>query len=129
MASNMTPFYGLSQWAGTDNFSRTDFNSDNSKIDTALGDLKYKLLAQPWALAAYYQPGADSVSLSLNLDGVDLSKYLYLMLYIDIKSGTEGGFCLRLNGNSSSTYYKAGSTTAQSYLMKSEFKRGYPKMK
>ncbi|MBM6927425.1 hypothetical protein [Pseudoflavonifractor phocaeensis] len=32
-----TPNYGLHQWVPEDNFQRTDFNEDLSKIDTALG--------------------------------------------------------------------------------------------
>ena len=32
-----TPNYGLHQWEAGDNFLRTDFNADFSKIDTALG--------------------------------------------------------------------------------------------
>ena len=32
-----TPNYGLHQWVPEDNFQRTDFNTDLSKIDTVLG--------------------------------------------------------------------------------------------
>ena len=33
-----TSNYGLHQWEPSDNFLRTDFNTDLQKIDTALGD-------------------------------------------------------------------------------------------
>ena len=36
MASNYTSNYQLCQWEGTDKVLRTDFNSDNAKIDAAL---------------------------------------------------------------------------------------------
>ena len=36
MASNQTSNYGLNQWEATDQVLRTDFNSDNLKVDTAL---------------------------------------------------------------------------------------------
>ena len=36
MASNQTSNYGLNQWEATDQVLRTEFNADNSKIDTAL---------------------------------------------------------------------------------------------
>ena len=36
MASNQTTNYGLNQWEATDQVLRTDFNSDNLKVDTAL---------------------------------------------------------------------------------------------
>ena len=39
MASNYTENYGLCQWEATDGVLRTDFNEDNTKIDTALKGL------------------------------------------------------------------------------------------
>ena len=36
MASQQTPNYRLSRWAGTDRILMEEFNSDNDKIDTAL---------------------------------------------------------------------------------------------
>jgi len=39
MASNYTSNYSLSQWEGSDQFSRVDFNSDFAKIDAALKGL------------------------------------------------------------------------------------------
>ena len=36
MASQETPNYRLSRWAGTDRILVEEFNSDNEKIDTAL---------------------------------------------------------------------------------------------
>ena len=36
MASQQTPNYRLSRWAGTDRILMEEFNSDNQKIDTAL---------------------------------------------------------------------------------------------
>ena len=39
MASNQTENYGLNQWEATDQVLRTDFNTDNAKIDAALKEL------------------------------------------------------------------------------------------
>ena len=39
MATNHTTNYSLNQWQATDPVLRTDFNEDNSKIDTALAAL------------------------------------------------------------------------------------------
>ena len=36
MASQQTPNYRLSRWAGTDRIMMDDFNADNAKIDAAL---------------------------------------------------------------------------------------------
>lgn len=129
MASNSTPFYALSQWAGTDNFSRADFNSDNSKIDTALANLSYKQKAQPWEKIASVQPGVTVTSLSLPLEGVDISQYLQLVLFVDVQAGdyAESYHYLRLNGVSSNTYYKSGETEPVNYLMRVSLKEGYPK--
>ncbi len=42
MASNQTSNYGLNQWEATDQVLRTEFNTDNSKIDAALKGLADK---------------------------------------------------------------------------------------
>ncbi len=39
MPSNQTPNYGLSQWSKSDRVQMADFNTDNAKIDGALGAL------------------------------------------------------------------------------------------
>lgn len=39
MATNHTANYQLNQWEATDQVLRTDFNEDNSKLDTALKSL------------------------------------------------------------------------------------------
>ena len=129
MASNMTPFYGLSQWQGPDNFSRADFNSDNSKIDTALANLYFKQAAQPWSLITSNQPGTELTTLSLSLADIDLSAYMHLTLFVDLKEGTyaESSHYLRLNGISTATYYKTASEDPLNYLMRTDLKSGYPK--
>ncbi len=40
MSTSQTPNYGLHQWAGEDQFKRTDFNEDNAKLDAALHGLR-----------------------------------------------------------------------------------------
>ena len=74
MATNHTANYGLSQWEGTDYFSRLDFNSDNLKIDSALKSIAdtpdvYHLIAKK--VSTY-----DSVSLALSFNSIDLSDYI-----------------------------------------------------
>lgn len=129
MASNLTPYYGLSQWKGTDNFSRADFNSDNSKIDTALANLRFKQDAQPWVLVAKNQPYAELSSLSLSLEDKNLSDYLYLMLVVDIiaDEDAESYFYVRLNGDATASYFKAGDTSAKNYFARVDMQDGYPR--
>lgn len=38
MASSQTSNYGLNQWAAEDKVLREEFNQDNAKLETALGD-------------------------------------------------------------------------------------------
>lgn len=51
MASQQTPNYRLSRWAGTDRILMEEFNSDNEKIDTALKANADKAAALQTALA------------------------------------------------------------------------------
>jgi len=43
MPSSYTPNYNLNQWEASDRVLRTDFNSDNAKIDEVLGEHGVKL--------------------------------------------------------------------------------------
>lgn len=43
MASNYTENYNLCQWEATDQVLRTEFNEDNTKVDTALNGLSTQL--------------------------------------------------------------------------------------
>ena len=51
MFLNQTANYGLSQWEATDRILMEDFNSDNSKIDAALGTLAQTVTGHTTALA------------------------------------------------------------------------------
>ena len=57
--ASYTPNYGLHQWVPEDDFLRTDFNEDLSKLDTALG-AKCEMCH-----GAYVGDGADSQFISL----------------------------------------------------------------
>ena len=52
MASQQTPNYRLSRWAGTDRILMEEFNSDNEKIDTALKSSADGVAALQTALAS-----------------------------------------------------------------------------
>ena len=51
MFLNQTANYGLSQWEATDRILMEDFNSDNSKIDAALGTLAQSRNCQAYFLS------------------------------------------------------------------------------
>ena len=60
MASQQTPNYRLSRWAGTDRIMMEDFNRDNAAIDAALKSNADKAAALQTALA-----GAGNCSLEI----------------------------------------------------------------
>ena len=62
MFLNQTANYGLSQWEATDRILMENFNSDNSKIDTALTGLDSRAAALEAAIdeiRAAYRPEAE----------------------------------------------------------------------
>lgn len=129
MASNHTANYGLSQWEGTDYFSRLDFNDDNLKIDSALKAIAdtpdtYHLIGKK--VSTY-----DSVSLTLNLGDIDLSEYVGFTLVVDIEmAGTysDGGdsYLLRFNNSTSEEYRPVDGSAPWGYAVKIELSNTYP---
>ena len=59
--ANYTQHYQLHQWEATDNFLRTDFNTDLQKIDTALGEKENARIAS----GTYVGAGSKTVDLDL----------------------------------------------------------------
>lgn len=130
MATNHTSNYGLSQWLGTDSFSRLDFNSDNQKIDTALGTIANTVAKVPLKLVTSSVLTSESRTMTLSLTDVDLSKYLYLELVTSPVLPESAGqyHYLRLNGVSTNTYSinNNGTETATNYFMRVDIASGYP---
>lgn len=69
--ASYTANYGLHQWESTDNFLRTDFNTDYQLIDTALAG---KAEA---AAGAYIGTGTESQTISLGFTPVAVYTALY----------------------------------------------------
>lgn len=126
MATNHTQNFELSQWLGTDSFARADFNSDNQKIDAGLKSLENGIAAVPFVLVSSVKLTQEARTMTLDLSGADLSKYLYLELAADIVMPSNRSLYhyLRLNGVSSNSYYKAGSETAVNYIMRVDLAEG-----
>ena len=61
-----TPNYGLHQWAATDSFLRTDFNTDLSKIDTALKNVSQQTDGKCRFVGGFYQ-GDDTETRTISL--------------------------------------------------------------
>lgn len=123
MATNHTANYNLSQWEGSDAFSRLDFNADNLAVDTALGQLADAVFAVPLRKIKSVTASADTQSFSMDVSDVDFSEYLYVELILDIKvtAQTTASHYLRLNNVSTSTYKvttSIGNTgTSANYLL------------
>ena len=111
-ASNQTTNYALNQWSATDPVLRTDFNSDNSKIDAALKSLNTTVqqhttqLSQQAAAVAqcgdcklysttYVGNGSNTLSLTFP------SKPLFAILYGDVY----GNLLTFLVGNATTAYH------------------------
>lgn len=56
-----TSNYGLHQWAAEDNFLRTDFNTDFSKIDAAIKGVSDAAASQAWAVDIKAQRALDAL--------------------------------------------------------------------
>lgn len=89
-ATNQTSFLGLSSWLGTDKPQRTDFNSDNEKIDnfasehTAdikchLSDEDREKFDQPYFMGVYYGNGKSSQTVSTNCPFIPSFGFIYCL--------------------------------------------------
>ena len=123
MATNHTANYNLSQWEGSDAFSRLDFNADNLAVDTALKQLADAVSAMPLVKIKSVTASANAQTLSMDVSDVDFSDYLYVELILDIRvtSTSTVSHYLRLNNVSTSTYTvttSVGNTgTSVNYLL------------
>ena len=120
MASGKTEHYGLSQWEAADQVVRTDFNSDNVKIDDTLHELAQthaadvKLLQNEncWVKLKEHTLSADGTSVTLAV--ADVSKYREIRLYLSIYSQHTLTVVLRLNGISTNSYCETASSVGHS---------------
>ena len=79
-----TEHYGLHQWESTDDFLRTDFNTDFQKIDTALGTLAEEVAGKcAFVAGSYVGDGAESRSFDLGFQPS--------VLFVEYHNGYRGG--------------------------------------
>ena len=117
MASQQTPNYKLSRWAGTDRILVEEFNSDNEKIDAAIKGSADKAAAALAAATALEQkqglqliqtekPTTGATTYTLNF-AVDWSQwaevYVVMKLLFASESATYGLQFTDRNGYSTST--------------------------
>ena len=105
---NYTQNYQLNQWDATDRVLRTDFNSDNQKIDAALKNAADAVAAEAAARAAgdvYVKLldltlEANTQKWDIDMSSIDLTKYQKLVLHPHLKGNTDQWVYLHLNGTS-----------------------------
>ena len=69
MASSQTSNYKLNQWAASDKFLRTEFNSDNSKIDAALKAISTLASKEPYITGQYSGNNGTNRQIELGITG------------------------------------------------------------
>lgn len=103
MSTNRTANLGLSQWTATDPVIRTDFNSDNQKLDTAIAALQQ----MPYVKLMEVNVPSNVNMLEVNLSSIDLTQYAALEFMGQMYYQNSSNNCLaaRFNGISSNVYY------------------------
>lgn len=100
MSTNKTAHLGLNQWVLSDPFLMEELNQDNRKIDAALA-------ASPWVTLMDVTLQASAATVELNLEGLDLSKFVTLRVYY-LSGNTDSMSYFRWNKlNSSYDRYEA----------------------
>ena len=102
-----TSNYKLSQWAATDPVRRSDFNSDNAKIDAAIAGktefVKLKELTLTGKVTSAY---------TLSLSGINMAAWQYVLL--DIHLVGDGTFNMFPTGSKSATCNVMTNSSSQS---------------
>ena len=83
---NYTKNYQLNQWEASDRVLREDFNSDNAKIDAALGALT---AADCYVKLVDATLEAETQKWDIDLSGIDLTRYQKLLLYPHLKGNDD----------------------------------------
>lgn len=117
-STNKTSNFKLNQWVLSDPVLMEDFNADNQKIETALFEsantlekLRNSSVFERLAEVEITQSGIKNVT--IDLSGIDLTKYQHLRLCRDMIASTprEPTFFLRINNLSSGYYYRGSGTS------------------
>jgi hypothetical protein len=115
-STNKTSALGLNLWEPSDQLRRVDFNSDNEKIDTAVGQMSHVKLFDV-AVAQNVQ------QVNLQFGSIDLSDFTRLELHLELSITTPASYPIhiRLNNINSGysvqpNYLDANNVISASYL-------------
>ena len=108
-----TTNYQLNQWDATDRVLRTDFNSDNQKIDAAIAEVRAE---NPLAVLRVLT-ATQTANQTLDLSWADWEAYREIHIYFDLNfSSTEVRGTILLNNKSGSSDYLLSSSNLQNNL-------------
>ena len=102
-----TTHYQLNQWEPEDRILRTDFNSDNARVDAALAGLKAASLMEK-VLDVTTAEGANLVE--VDVSGIDFTQYRQVDVYIRVKMATYTNISFYLNEALTKEYYTLSMT-------------------
>ena len=100
-----TENYNLNQWEKTDRVLMDDFNENNAKIDAAIAAVRHAISIEKLAELSI---GADTTQYNIDVQGLDLTQYYRLDLYVTPPATTANyadTIYLRVNGLSRGYLY------------------------
>lgn len=90
MSTNKTSNFGLNQWEPGDQVRREEFNADNQKIDTALGQMPYVKILEVVTQTQERQ-------VDLDVSQIDFTQYWMVELFCDCATPSDR-LALQVNG-------------------------------
>ena len=127
MSTNHTTNYDLNQWEASDKVLRTEFNSDNAKIDAALKANADAIAAEAAAREAADETIAagncwvkvldatletETQKWNIDMSGIDLSLYQKLTLHPHLKGNSDQWVELRINHLDSGYHHENDDATS-----------------
>lgn len=112
-----TENYALNQWNPEDRILRTDFNSDNKKIDDAITALRRACFVEK---VKEYHVGSDTRKVDISFSGIDMGQYSHLTVFFQGGSktvSTERIFVEILCNNLSSAVYRGTNGHSRNSLL------------
>lgn len=108
-----TPNYGFHQWEATDNFLRTDFNTDFGKIDASIAKTESEIC---YRKLRDIVSQSDGTQINLDLDDLDLTGYHFLDIWVIPCPGEGYSATIELLVNHLTEGYRSGEYPLQAFL-------------
>ena len=123
---NTTQNYSLNQWEASDRVMRTDFNSDNAKIDAALKAVTDVAASCPYRKLKSITTAATVQQVDIDMSDINPTDYLKFEIYVAFSSASTGSYASFLCNGLASGYKRGdGIANALVYTMADINKTGY----